>query len=140
MAIERDPLQVHSWKEIAAYMGRSIRTVQRMEKFGLPVRRITTSVKASVSADSRDIDIWLASARAHGVANAQSAEQIFLRGSLKEALSMSRALRKEMVKLREERRQDMIVLKDLVQQLKRTMAATEGPWAERRQTTSKYEN
>jgi hypothetical protein len=34
------PIQLNGWKEIAAYLGRSVRTVQRWEKdFGLPVRR-----------------------------------------------------------------------------------------------------
>ena len=62
--------QLNGWKEIAAYVGRSVRTVQRWEKdFGLPVRRFGLSRPESVFALSREIDEWLltsqgASARA----------------------------------------------------------------------------
>jgi hypothetical protein len=127
MTVERDRLQLNSWKEIAAYMGRSIRTVQRMEKFCLPVRRLTSSPKASVNADSRDIDKWIASARTHGIANAQPAEHIFLSANLRDAMNLSRALRIEMVKLREEKHQEIILLRKMVEQLQRTMKTTEDP-------------
>ncbi len=36
-----DPDLLNSWKEIAAYMGRGVRTVQRWERdLALPVRRL----------------------------------------------------------------------------------------------------
>jgi hypothetical protein len=39
--------RLDSWKEIAAYLGRSIRTVQRWEREeGLPVHRLATQVLA----------------------------------------------------------------------------------------------
>lgn len=45
------------WKEIAGYLGRGVRTVQRYEVlFGLPVRRTT---KASVIAFPHELDRWL---------------------------------------------------------------------------------
>jgi hypothetical protein len=64
------PSQLNGWKEIAAYLGRSVRTVQRWEKeFGLPVRRFGTSRPESVFAMPREMDAWIetslgASARA----------------------------------------------------------------------------
>jgi len=58
------PVQLNGWKEIAAYLGRSVRTVQRWEKeFGLPVRRFGTSRPESVFAFPREIDAWLLSAQ-----------------------------------------------------------------------------
>jgi len=52
--------QLNGWKEIAAYLGRSVRTVQRWEKdFGLPVRRFGASKPESVFALPHEIDAWL---------------------------------------------------------------------------------
>lgn len=47
------------WKEIAHYLGRGTRTVQRWEQFGLPVRRPAGHSRSAVSAISTDIDGWL---------------------------------------------------------------------------------
>jgi hypothetical protein len=58
------PVQLNGWKEIAAYLGRSVRTVQRWEKdFGLPVRRFGFSKPESVFAVPREIDAWLETAQ-----------------------------------------------------------------------------
>jgi hypothetical protein len=54
---------LNSWKEIAAYMGRGVRTVQRYEReLHLPVRRIQGKSRASVLALKGDLDTWLRSA------------------------------------------------------------------------------
>ena len=51
-----------SWKEIAAYLGRSVRTVQRMEvELGLPVRRPKGHARSSVMAIPEELDAWLKS-------------------------------------------------------------------------------
>lgn len=58
------PIQLNGWKEIAAFLGRSVRTVQRWEKdFGLPVRRFGLSKPESVFAIPREIDAWLETAQ-----------------------------------------------------------------------------
>jgi hypothetical protein len=50
-----------SWKDIARYMGKGVRTVQRWEQdFGLPVRRPRGSSKKAVLARPRDLDAWVA--------------------------------------------------------------------------------
>ncbi len=49
-----------SWKEIAAYLERDVRTVQRWEKReGLPVRRHAHDQLATVYASRSEIDVWL---------------------------------------------------------------------------------
>ena len=54
--------RLDSWKEIAAYLKRGIRTVQRWEQFsGLPVRRLETERPGSVFAYKQEIDAWWAS-------------------------------------------------------------------------------
>ena len=51
---------LHSWKEIASYVGRGIRTIQRYEvQFGLPVHRLVGSSRSAVMAFSDEIDAWL---------------------------------------------------------------------------------
>jgi predicted DNA-binding transcriptional regulator AlpA len=57
---ERDCLD--SWKEIAVYLGREVRTAQRWEKReGLPVHRHIHTKASSVWAFKHEIDAWLQS-------------------------------------------------------------------------------
>jgi hypothetical protein len=51
---------LNSWKEIAEYMGRGVRTVQRWEQeLGLPVRRPRGKSRSAVIALKADLDRWL---------------------------------------------------------------------------------
>lgn len=51
---------LNSWKEIAAYLRTSVRTVQRWERSeGLPVRRHSHANGGTVWANSQDLDQWL---------------------------------------------------------------------------------
>ena len=60
MPVDRKIL--NSWKEIASYIGRGIRTVQCWERdFHLPVRRLGGHDRSAVIAFSDEIDQWLAS-------------------------------------------------------------------------------
>ena len=53
---------LQSWKEIAAYLKRAVRTAQRWERSaGLPVRRPRISERNSVFAFPEEIDQWLRS-------------------------------------------------------------------------------
>jgi hypothetical protein len=48
-----------SWKEIAQYCGKGVRTVQRWEKsFGLPVRRAVDGQQSAILAIPEEIDAW----------------------------------------------------------------------------------
>jgi tetratricopeptide (TPR) repeat protein len=52
---------LNGWKEIAGYLGRDRRTVERWEKQrGLPVRRVPGAGRASVYALISELDEWLA--------------------------------------------------------------------------------
>ena len=56
-----------SWKEIARYVGKSVRTVQRWEReSGFPVRRAKPGRKSSLLALPREIDLWVQSQRLSG--------------------------------------------------------------------------
>lgn len=51
---------LNSWKEIASYVGRGVRTVQRYERlYRLPVRRLAGMDHSAVMAFSDEIDAWL---------------------------------------------------------------------------------
>lgn len=52
--------RLDSWKEIAAYLGKTVRTIQRWERSkGLPVHRHGHGKNGSVYAFTADIDRWL---------------------------------------------------------------------------------
>lgn len=60
MSNEKQDRRLDSWKEIADYLGRDVRTVVRWEKDkGLPVRRLPGGKRQSVFALSAEIDAWL---------------------------------------------------------------------------------
>jgi len=49
-----------SWKEIATYLGKGVRTVQRWENdLGMPVRRPNGAAKGVVYASPEELDRWL---------------------------------------------------------------------------------
>ncbi|HEY6183671.1 MAG TPA: hypothetical protein VIW67_15600 [Terriglobales bacterium] len=51
---------LNTWKEIATYMGRGVRTVQRWEReLDLPVRRPRGKSRSAVIALAADLDEWL---------------------------------------------------------------------------------
>jgi predicted DNA-binding transcriptional regulator AlpA len=86
------------WKDIAKYMGKGVRTVQRWEEeFGLPVRRPTGSNKKAVLARTSDLDAWVAlrcGARNHApaVSDGQHSASIMRLTALSAQLETSRQL------------------------------------------------
>jgi hypothetical protein len=51
---------LNSWKEVALYLGRGVRTVQRWEQeLGLPVRRPRGRARSAVLALKAELDTWL---------------------------------------------------------------------------------
>jgi Tol biopolymer transport system component len=54
------PERLDSWKEIAGYLGRGVRTVVRWEQEnGLPIHRVTLEKRSSVYAFRAELDEWL---------------------------------------------------------------------------------
>ena len=97
---------LNSWKDIANYMGRGVRTVQRYEvSYGLPVRRPAGKSRSSVMATRSEIDAWVAASPIRESyelpkrqANGRSAEKLLLQ----EGLHEMRKLREQMMELRAE--------------------------------------
>ncbi len=68
------PRQLHGWKDISAYFGRSVRTVQRWERdFGLPIRRFGMGRAEVVHAYVEELDRWKATAEAEAAGRAGDA-------------------------------------------------------------------
>lgn len=94
-----------SWKDIARYMGKGVRTVQRWElDFGLPVRRPQGSNKKAVLARPHDLDAWVAlrcSSRSQQLARASgsSVPSIGRVALLNAQIETSRKLREDNVAL-----------------------------------------
>lgn len=54
------PTVLNSWKEIASFLARAVRTAQRWERNSkLPVHRIGNRPKAPVFAFGEELDAWL---------------------------------------------------------------------------------
>ena len=66
------PEMLNSWKEIAAYLGRGVRTVQRWEReLRMPVHRIGKGPRSPVYATVAELRFWLSTS---GVSRAQTHE------------------------------------------------------------------
>jgi len=58
---------LRSWQEIAQYMGRGLRSVQRWERqFGLPIHRKTGRKRRQVFAFTDELQVWLRSTPSSG--------------------------------------------------------------------------
>lgn len=59
--VREAPHFLSGWKEIANYLGKGVRTVQRYEwELGLPVRRPAGKARGSVVATRAELDAWVA--------------------------------------------------------------------------------
>ena len=86
-----EPSVLTSWKEVAAYFGKGVRTVQRWEKYdGLPVRRLSGSTKIIVH--RHELDHWL---RSQAISSSRTVEPIPnpLAVEILQQIEISKALR-----------------------------------------------
>jgi hypothetical protein len=59
------PRLLNSWKEIASYLDRGVRTVQRWEReLGLPVHRVGTGKRSPVFAVVTELNFWVSTTAA----------------------------------------------------------------------------
>lgn len=91
-----------SWKEIADYLGKGVRTVQRWEsRFGLPIQRPNQHDRGIVRVSRADLDNWL---RTHWRSGARSRGATVARHDLSrcEILQRAHELRNQLGLLRRE--------------------------------------
>lgn len=100
------------WKEIAHHLRCGVRSAQRWERLGLPIKRLSGSRRGIVIADSEQLDSWRRynafwrTKNLDILANVERAKQ--LRKEIREAVELLRsrreALRKELGEIRGKRR------------------------------------
>jgi hypothetical protein len=120
-----------SWKDIARYLGKGVRTVQRWERqLGLPVRRpVGASQKSAVLLYRRDVDAWLAtrfSARPLQNNEAALANADLARTTLKECIRKAQELRTTHTALTEQIQESIRVLTERCDLL--TSQTVQEPW------------
>ena len=72
-ALNSTPLRLNSWKEIANYLGRGVRTVQRWEQeLRMPVHRIGSGRRSPVYALPAEVNFWLSTS---GIRPAQTRKE-----------------------------------------------------------------
>jgi hypothetical protein len=114
------PQFLTGWKEIANYLGKGVRTVQRYEReLGLPVRRPAGKDKGSVIAVVAEIDGWVKASPIREVFQLRSATREYPSPAqiFKEGLSELATLREQMSMLRSEITDSVQRLQNSVQNL-----------------------
>jgi hypothetical protein len=106
MNIPAESTVLSSWKDIARYLGKGVRTVQRWERqLGLPVRRpVGASQKSAVLLYRGDVDAWLATRFSARSQNRETALENthLVRSTLKERIRKAQELRTTHCVLREQ--------------------------------------
>lgn len=94
------------WKEISKHLRYGVRTVQRWELNGLPVKRVNNSPRSPVVADSEELDAWILHRMQHPRGAAQR---------LADNLVLTQKLQRETQEIRKQ-------LRDKLDALRRTLA------------------
>jgi hypothetical protein len=110
---------VSGWKDIAKYLGKGVRTVQRYElELGLPVRRPAAKMKGSVVATQSELDAWVASSRRGEHSQVPVASVLPSCASLQNKIIEMKRLRWQMTKLRVEMRTSCEKLRDGIRRMR----------------------
>jgi len=107
------------WKEVANYLGKGVRTVQRYERcFGLPVRRPAGKSRGSVLATKAELDAWVLASPAQEalyLTKPENNSQYALSATaIKKGLAEMQSLREQMAALRSEVRMSVHLLRESI--------------------------
>lgn len=120
------PEILSGWKEIANYLGKGIRTVQRYERdLGLPVRRTTRSERAPIIATKSELDAWV-NARPIAETFQLARPPIIIATSVKESAAEMHRLRDQMHELQAELRISLTRLHHTIDNLRQEMGHRDG--------------
>ncbi|MFZ3342594.1 MAG: hypothetical protein WA609_08005 [Terriglobales bacterium] len=111
------PQFLSGWKEIANYLGKGVRTVQRYEwQMGLPVRRPAGKPRGSVVATKPELDAWVGASPIreafHLTRLAPDSEAS--RNAIKNGIEEMCRLRDEMLPLRAELHSSLLMLRESI--------------------------
>jgi predicted DNA-binding transcriptional regulator AlpA len=127
------PQFLSGWKEIANYLGKGVRTVQRYEReLGLPVRRPAGKPRGSVVVTRAEIDAWVAASpirAAFHLTRSDFPDTHRFTDSIKTGIAEMRRLHEQMMALRNEVTSSLKSLQDSVQglQVKRLQPLPQHP-------------
>jgi hypothetical protein len=114
------------WKEIACYLGKGVRTVQRYERyFGLPVRRPAGKPWGSVIATKAELDAWMIAAPIREALPIAKPVQAVSLDHLQQQITQMLALRKQMEGLRNDVRVGVRLLHETVHRLQTGLNANQ---------------
>lgn len=116
------PKFLAGWKEIANYLDKGVRTVQRYEReMGLPVRRPAGKSRAAVVATKAELDAWVdASPLRHTLSLTRPAiEQATFAAEIGRRVEEMRRLSAQMRKLRSELKESVSDLRETVRMVER---------------------
>jgi hypothetical protein len=126
------PKFLSGWKEIASYLGKGVRTVQRYEReMGLPVRRPAGKSRAAVVATKAELDAWVAVSPyrySFSLPRIELNNEAFT-ANLKRGITEMRRLRDQMFDLREEVQKTVITLRESIQEVRNGVSDS---WSDRR--------
>lgn len=104
-------LVLNSWKEIASYLGRGVRTVQRYEReLHLPIRRPSGRSRSAVIALSDELDTWLRQAPNAQLEHPQQARLHTVVATVRKELERGAELRNRCEQLRDANREALATL------------------------------
>ena len=123
------PQILSGWKEIAGYLGKGVRTVQRYEmELGLPVRRPAGKSYGSVVATKAELDAWVGASpirEAFHLARMATGEVTSTALDIKHTVQEMRDLRGQMAHLRAELRNSLHLLKEGILSIKGELNETQ---------------
>jgi len=129
------PKFLSGWKDIANYLGKGVRTVQRYEaELGLPVRRPAGKPRGSVVATRPELDAWVAASpirEAFRLSRPPLDPDAPSAAAIKKRVEEMRRLSSEMLALRAELKGSVHVLRDSIQSLRGELShgrATHDQW------------
>jgi hypothetical protein len=93
---------LNGWKEISTYLRMGVRTVQRYEEFGLPVRRPAGRQRGSVFATKVELDAWITARPVRDISRSSAVPMKRLSEwtDFKAGIAEMKRLRVEMIRLR----------------------------------------
>jgi len=116
------------WKDIANYLGKGVRTVQRYEgELHLPVRRPAGRARGSVVATKVELDTWVAASPVRDEFQIDRADPLCAvsRAAVREGIREMRTLQEQMKGLRAEMRHSIFSLQQNLETLKGGVGKTE---------------
>ena len=120
---------LNSWKEIASYMGRGVRTVQRYEiQYGLPIRRPAAKSRSAVMATRAEIDAWIAATpyrETYELSKVSANQRSPSVSAITTGLAKMHELRQQMLELRAETKMAMNVFMGSLDSLHRALNSSQ---------------